>query len=89
MAFLKTNRILKPITLNENNLSWIDSPETVIHLGNTIVNSGDFLSKDTKIKRAKYINRNNELNQEFYFAHPETKFKLNSIYNMSFSGSSL
>ena len=35
------------------------------------------------------LNRNNELNKEFYFAHPETKVKINNIYNMSFSGSSL
>ena len=89
VAFLRKNRILKPIKLNGNNLPWIDSPETVIHLGNTIENNGNFLSKDIKIKRAKYINRNNELNQEFYFADPETKMKINSIYNMSFSGSSL
>ena len=80
---------MKPIKLNGNNLPWIDSPETVIHLGNTITNEGNLLSKDVKIKRAKYINRNVELNQEFYFANPETKFKINSIYNMSFSGSSL
>jgi len=27
--------------------------------------------------------------QEFYFAHPITKFKINSIYNTDFTGSSL
>ena len=89
VAFLKNNRILKPIKLNGNNLPWINSPETVIHLGNTIENCGNLLSRDVRIKRAKYINRNNELNQEFYFAHPESKIKINNIYNMSFSGSSL
>ena len=41
------------------------------------------------VKRAKYIGKNNELEQEFYFAHPDTKFKLNKIYNFSFSGSPL
>ena len=41
------------------------------------------------IKRAQYINRNNELCQEFYFAQPETKFHINRIYNSHFTGSSL
>ena len=42
-----------------------------------------------KQKRARYIQRNNEIIQEFYFAHPETKCHLNNIYNMSFYGSPL
>ena len=47
------------------------------------------LKKDIKIKRAKYIEKNNEMEQEFYFAHPDTKFKLNRIFNFSFNGSPL
>ena len=76
VAFLKTHRILKPIQHKGNNLPWIDSPETVVHLGNTIINDGNLLSKDVKIERAKYINRNGELNQKFYFTYPETSLKL-------------
>ena len=38
-------------------------------------------------KRARYIQRSNELLQEFYFAHTETKTKVNAIYNSHFSGS--
>ena len=41
------------------------------------------------MKRAIFIQRNIELNQEFRFADPETKYHLNNIYNMSFYGSSL
>ena len=41
------------------------------------------------IKRAKYIGRNNDLEQEFYFAHPDTKSKLKRIYNFLFCGSPL
>ena len=42
--------------------------------------------KDMSIKRARYIDKNNELLQEFYFAHPETLVKVNSIYNSHFTG---
>ena len=47
------------------------------------------MKQDTRVKRAGYIQKNNELNQEFRFAHPKTKFHLNSVYNSHFSGSSL
>ena len=40
-------------------------------------------------KRARYIQRNNEILQEFHFANPETKLKLNNIYNMSLYSSPL
>ena len=33
-----------------------------------------------------FINRNNELIQEFRFAHPHTLIKVNNIYNTSFYG---
>ena len=42
---------------------------------------------DVKEKRARYITKNNELCQEFYFAHPMTKFEINQIWNCHFSGS--
>ena len=40
-------------------------------------------------KRAQYIQRNNELMQEFAFADCVTKTKINSIYNSHFHGSVL
>ena len=40
-------------------------------------------------KRAIFINRVNELNQEFYFAHPLTKVRINNIFNSYFYGSPL
>ena len=75
-----------PVQLCGNNLPWVDSGK---HLGNILENKIDGLQKDIMVKRAKYINRQNNLNQEFYFAHPITKFKVNSIYNTDFTGSSL
>ena len=39
------------------------------------------------MKRAAYIQKNCELQQEFFFAHPRTKLHLNPIYNCHFTGS--
>ena len=45
------------------------------------------MRQDVREKRARYINKNNELCQEFYFAHPRTKLEINEIWNYHFSGS--
>ena len=42
------------------------------------------MKQDLLEKRAMYIAKNNELRQEFYFAHPKTKLWINNIYNTSF-----
>ena len=85
MAFLHKQRYLKELTLCGKKLPWV---EYVKHLGNTIVNNVD-MSQDTAEKRAQYIARNNELLQEFSFAHPNTKCLINNIFNTHFTGSSL
>ena len=59
------------------------------HLGNTISNKRDGNQLDIKVKAAKYIDKNNSIQQEFYFAHPESKVKLNNIYNGHWTGSQL
>ena len=85
-----TNSQNKPdpvkVCLNGNPLPWIDSAK---YLGNKITSSINGLHEDILIKRAKFIERNSELLQEFYFAHPELLCKLNKIYNSSFFGSVL
>ena len=63
--------------------------ERAKYLVNEVTNVIDGLSKDTKVKRARYIERNIELIQEFPSAHPEVKCKINQIYNSSFPGSVL
>ena len=55
VAFLKKPRALSPIKLNGNNLPWINSPDTVVHLGMTIDNSFNGLSSDIKQKRARHL----------------------------------
>ena len=42
-----------------------------------------------KIKRAQYISKNIEINQELHFAAAFTKLKINNIWNLHFSGSPL
>ena len=47
------------------------------------------MRQDTSEKRAMYIAKNNELNQEFHYTDPRTKIWLNNVYNSSFYGAPL
>ena len=69
-----------------NSLPWVNE---ILHLGNTITNSPNCLEDDMKRKNARYVSKNIEINQEFYFAAPETKMKINDVYNKSWYGSVL
>ena len=87
MAFLRNDRKLRNIKLNDKDLPWIKS---IKHLGSTINNNFDCNMKlDISEKRAAYIAKNNELNQEFHYADPGTKIWLNNVYNSSFYGAQL
>ena len=60
------------------------------HLGTTVTNVDDCsMNQDLAEKRAAYIARNNELNQEYHYAYPETKIWINSVFNTSFYGAPL
>ena len=86
LAFERKNSEPPKLKLGNDLLPWVDKGK---HLGNNLENIVNGMKKDMNIKRAQYINRNNELCQEFYFAQPETKFHINRIYNSHFTGSSL
>ena len=86
LAFLKKKRELPNIKLCGNDLPWVSSGN---HLGNILDNKIDGMLHDILVKRGRYVARNNELNQEFHYCHPHTKFQLNEIYNSSFYGSPL
>ena len=86
LAYLQKNRSLPQMYLCGNPLPWVSSAK---HLGITLENKIDGLKKEILIKRADFIKKNNEIIQEFHFSHPETKIKINSIYNSHFTGSSL
>ena len=47
------------------------------------------MDQDLLEKRATYIAKNNELNQEFHYAHPKTKVWINKVFNTSFYGAPL
>ena len=84
IAFLEKERCLKPLTLCGNDLPWVKSGK---HVGQNITNKADGLKNDIQIKRAKFIDRNNTLRQEFHFADPDILIRLNQIYNSDYSGS--
>ena len=86
LAFLKAPRVLPKIYPCGNPLPWT---EKFKHLGVTIGNKIDGCYQDIPIKNAQYISKNIELNQEFHFAHPLTKLKLNQIHNSHYYGSPL
>ena len=54
-----------------------------------LAENGDIRSQDVKIKRGQFINKTNELIQEFYFAHPRTLASVNMLQNSHFYGSVL
>ena len=86
LSFLQKPRVLQKMQLNGVDLPWVDNG---VHLGHHLENRVNGMKKDTRVKRAAYIQKNNDISQEFYFAHPSTKFHLNMVYNSHFSGSSL
>ena len=66
--FTKKKSDLMNIIINKKVLPWVESAK---HLGCKIRNDIHGLAKDIMEKRARYINRANELNQELYFAHKQ------------------
>ena len=86
IAFLKRPRPLPNLTLCGNPLPWTTR---IKHLGINVENKINGCEHDMVIKNAQYVTKNIELNQEFSFAHPSTKLKVNQIYNSHYSGSPL
>ena len=86
IAWLHKPRPLASIELCGRKLPWVDK---VVHLGMTLTNTSDIINTDMNIKKARYVARSIELNQEFHFATSETKLKINELYNYSWYGSVL
>ena len=62
LAFMKTQENIDKLKLGDDPLPWVQNGK---HLGNTLENIVNGFKKDILIKRAKYIDKNNEINQEF------------------------
>ena len=69
-----------------NYLPWVGKGT---HLGITITNSRNILEADMNIKKARYVERNIELNQEFNFPSEVSKLRINYVYNSRWFGSVL
>ena len=82
MAFTKNDGAVWNIRLCGNELPRVNN---IRHLGSIITNNANRITQDAMEKRAAHISRNNEINQEFGFAHP-SKIKINNIFNTSFYG---
>ena len=84
---MRKDRNLPDIFPGENRLPWVDR---IKPLGNVITNKNNILEDDINQKKAKYISRSCEINQqELYFAENETLLTVNDIYNSSWFGSVL
>ena len=88
IVFSERKLRFEPVTVKLDGvpLPWVENSK---YLGNKLTSEMNGFSSDIREKRARFIERNCELNQEFSFAHPEVKTKLNRIYNRSFPGSVL
>ena len=86
IAFLRKKRQLPPLLLCGNTLPWAESFK---HLGNNIENEVNGMKLDMKVKKAQFVAKNCELNQEFYFSHPSTRFQVSQIFCSHFTGSPL
>ena len=86
ISFLHKQRQLNPLILCGTSLPWVDNFK---HLVNYIVNTPNFTRQDVNVKRAQYVTKNIELNQEFYSCFPQTKLEINQIFNSHHTGSPL
>ena len=78
IAYTKKEKTLPKIVLDGCELPWVNHAK---HLGHKISFKINGLSEDLMEKRATYVNRVNELNQEFYFANSSTKIMINNIFS--------
>ena len=65
-----------PATFLLNPLPWVSSGK---YLGNTLTSIQNGYQQEEKEKRARYIEQNCEINQEFAFAHPQVNCQINRI----------
>ena len=86
ISILQNERAIRNLSLGNHKLPWVQS---FTHLGCKVERKMDGMKQDIREKRARFIQKNNEICQEFHFAHPTTKMNLNWIYNSHFTGSPL
>ena len=86
MAYQRKERELPNLKLCGNSLPWVKHGK---HLGTRLEVDKDILAKDVVEKRARYIQCNNELTQEFAYASSYTKAWINRVFNSHAYGATL
>ena len=86
ISWMRIQQPLPKMRLGAHLLPWVDK---ITHLGNTITNQVNMVEADMNIKKGRYVSKNIELNQEFFFTAKETRININNIYNSSWYGSVL
>ena len=84
ISWMRARRPLPKLQLCGHSLPWVDR---ILHLGNCLTEDVHIVHDDMNIKKARYIAKTIEINQEFYFSAAETRLKINDIYNSSWFGS--
>ena len=82
----KENDPKHKMMLKGKELPWVTK---IKYLGTIISNSHNKLEEDIASKRARFIDNCNSLLQEFKYANPLVKSKINTIYNGNVYGSNL
>ena len=75
-SFLSQRIRISPLKLNGVDLPWVASAD---HLGH-ILHQDCTMDQDSKVKRAKFIDKTCELRETFSFAHPEIVIKAAQVY---------
>ena len=73
--------LFKEINVGDVNMRLVPLPwvKTGKPLGNHLCNKCDGMKSDICVKRAMFIDKKNDVNQEFGFSHPFTKVKMNLL----------
>ena len=84
MALTKKERDSRSMPLCGNSLPWVKSAAlTARRFGNKIEDKIDVTRQDMREKRSQFIQKNNEISQEFSFVDSTTKISLNNIFNLT------
>ena len=86
IAFTRKQFVPSEVTLCGNTLPWVNEFK---HLGVNLTNDRNISDHDVSVKRAQFIAKSVEIEQEFWYASGNTKLRLNQIYNSHFTGSPL
>ena len=90
LSVLHSSRKKRELACLDLNRKGLPRVKSLKHLGSTITdNIKLIMNQDIAEKRAIYIAKNNELIQEFHFAHLTTKIWANQVFNTSFYGAPL